>query len=93
MNDLEKELLFSYLRDYSDRLGNDGCNDELLPATQEAHDLILAAEMANSHCKTLEEWKNHPDYYETKSNTKYCTNNFLILDYLTNKLKDILNDN
>lgn len=44
MQTLVNALIVAALKNYSDRLGNDGCNDARLPNTKENFELVQAAE-------------------------------------------------
>lgn len=76
LEDNEIEILRRMFDDYSDNLGNAGCNDFEMPNTDQNWALYVAAEKANE------------DYEEEErpKGKKICGCDFIILEYLKERV-------
>lgn len=75
----EINLIIEFLNDYSDKLGNAGCNDYELINNEENLEMVKQAEL---------ELKKEP--YITKRGT-IMTYDFMLVSHLKNKLKEHFN--
>ena len=85
LNDAERMLLIRFLKSYSERLSNDGCNDFELPNTpenvvivKEAYEIGMGKEDANMWTARLDE----------ESGETICVINWMLVDYLAHKLQE-----
>jgi len=85
LTDVEKDTLVQFLKDYSNELGNAGCNDFYLPNTDENWELI----------KTSAESCMDKDGAETitrpeDKSKRIFAHDLVVLDYLTKKIQGSL---
>lgn len=73
----EAALLVKLLDEFGDRLGNDGCNDMMLPDTPENRELVMASE---NYCLS-----ETGTVAITSYNGEIVANNGMILAYLAKK--------
>lgn len=83
MQALINTIIVAALESYSDRLGNDSCNDMCLPNTPENYELVKAAQRKAAR----EDNQNEDDYPVgiSKDEKTISTCNSWIVDYVTDQ--------
>jgi hypothetical protein len=82
-----KQIFYELFEEAEDRMSRKCCNDFQVPNTPEWFDLIEQYEMRNLRCKTIEEYRNHPDYedyrpYVSKDGKEINTMDWIVLGCL-----------
>ena len=87
----KKEMFLTLLNSLSDALSNAGCNDFDVENNPENYHLIELSSARNLRCKSLEEFKKHPEYEDYKPNVSkdgktIHTSDYVILEILKSEL-------
>jgi len=80
--EIHMEQIFYDLMKYAEeRIGDRGCNDYEIPNTPEAYRMIEEYQMRNLGCKTIEEYKIHPEYEDYKPQVNKKGDKIFIMDW------------
>lgn len=89
---LERKILFDFLKQLSDHMGNAGCNDYCLKNTPEAQALVRAVIEDQFEGQDRKERLESLDHDIENGRKQLIEMDFIILHYLEKKLKQILDE-